>query len=88
VNEKQGTPSGGPESEGAKIFRTVRVRRWGHSAVVALSKPIRNMLGAEVGDEIAFRKVGRVVVVSVIRAYQVIQVSEEEKRKAVEAVGV
>jgi hypothetical protein len=45
------------------------------------------MLGAEVGDEIAFRKVGRVVVISVIRAFQVIQVSEEEKRKAIEAVG-
>lgn len=45
------------------------------------------MLGCEVGDQIAFRKVGRVVVIAVIRPFQVIQVSEEEKRKAVEAVG-
>lgn len=73
--------------DASKIFRTARVRKTGHAVVLSLPKPIRNLLGCEVGDEIAFRKVGRVVVISVIRAFQVIQISEEEKRKAVEAVG-
>lgn len=87
-NEPPLPRSGGSGSEQAKLFRTSRVRKTGHSVVISLPLPIRKLLGAEIGDEIAFRKVGRVVVISVIRAYQVIQVSEEEKRKAVEAVGV
>ena len=87
MDTKEPGRSGVAEGEQGKIFRTSRVRRWGHAAVITLPKPIRVMLGCEVGDQIAFRKVGRVVVIAVIRPFQVIQVSEEEKRKAVEAVG-
>lgn len=87
MSAKQAGRSGEGRVEAPGIFRTSRVRRAGHAAVISLPKPIRKLLDAEIGDEIAFRKIGRYVVISVIRAFQVIQVSEEEKRKAVEAVG-
>jgi antitoxin component of MazEF toxin-antitoxin module len=87
VSASQVRRSGEGSNDTPKTFRTSRVRKTGHSVVVSLPVPIRNLLGCKVGDQIAFRRVGRVVVISVIRAYQVIQISDEEKRKAVEAVG-
>lgn len=80
--------SGEGKPKPPKTFFNRPVVKHGDSYVITLPKPLRKLIGCDVGDEISFRKVGRVVVISVLRAFQVIQVSEEEKRKAVEAVGV
>jgi hypothetical protein len=45
------------------------------------------LLGCESGDQIAFRKVGRVVLISVVRASSAIPISDEERREAVKALG-
>jgi antitoxin component of MazEF toxin-antitoxin module len=64
------------------------VRRWGHSHVVTLSKEVRAVLGIKGGDQIAFRKIGRYVVIAVVNAFQVVPASEKERQQAREALGV
>lgn len=69
------------------LLSTNRVRRWGGSYVVTLNKDVRQALGYADGDVIAFRKVGRYVFLSLVRAFAVAPVSEEEIRKARQALG-
>ena len=88
VSENGKGRSGVDEKDASLCFNMERVRRHGHSIIVTLHAPLRKMLGVQVGDHLAFRKLGRYVVISVIRPYQIVQFSEEEKRKAVESVGV
>lgn len=63
------------------------VRKVGHSHVVSLSREVRAFLNIQVGDRLSFRRVGRMVYLSVIRAFQVAPVSNEEKRQARAAAG-
>jgi antitoxin component of MazEF toxin-antitoxin module len=74
-------------SETPQLLSTKPVRRWGNSYVVTLSQEVRKALGIKLGDRVAFRKLGRYVVMGVERACQVIPVSSEEKRQAHEAIG-
>lgn len=71
-----------------QLLSTNRVRRWGGSYVVSLTKDVRAALGLSDGDTVAFRKVGRYVFVSVVRAFAVAPVSKEEIQQAREALGV
>lgn len=61
---------------------------WGNSYVLTLDKLVRNVLGVKAGDRVAFRKVGKYVVMALERADAVIPLSEEEKRQARAALGV
>lgn len=69
-------------SDTPRLLSTKPVRIWGHGHVVALSREVREALGAELGDQITFRKVGRYVFIAVVRAASVIPVSESELREA------
>ena len=80
--------SGGVAVSTPQLLSTNRVRRWGGSYVVSLTKDVRRALGIADGDTIAFRQVGRYVFVSVVRAFAVAPVSKEEMRQAREALGV
>lgn len=71
-----------------QLLSTNRVRRWGGSYVVSLTKEVRQALGLTDGDTIAFRKVGRYVFVSVVRAFAVAPVTKEEIQQARAALGV
>jgi len=74
-------------SETPKLLATKPVRKWGHGYVVSVPKEVREALSCGVGDQIAFRKVGRYVFIAVVRAFAVAPVSEEEKRQAHAAIG-
>lgn len=63
------------------------VRKWGNSYVLTLDKLVRQVLGVKAGDRVAFRKVGKYVVIALERAASVIPISEEEKRQARAALG-
>jgi antitoxin component of MazEF toxin-antitoxin module len=69
-----------------KILYTQPVQKWGESYVIRLPLPLRKFLGLQEGDEVAFRKVGRVFLVAVVRPCSVIPVSEAEVREAVEVL--
>jgi len=58
------------------------VRLMGHSHVVSLPKEVRSALQIKLGDQIAFRKVGRCVFIAVVSAMEVMPVSEAEVRQA------
>jgi antitoxin component of MazEF toxin-antitoxin module len=62
--------------------------RSGNSFVIRLPKYLRTFLGVKEGDEVAFRKVGRVFLIAVIHPFSVIPVSDEEIRQAMKALGV
>lgn len=80
-------PSGGVEKEFPMLLSTKAVRKRGASHVVTLSREVRQALDIKVGDQIAFRKVGRYVFISVVRAFVVAPVSEEEMRQAHASIG-
>lgn len=63
------------------------VRKVGHSHVVSLSREVRAVLGVQVGDQLSFRRVGRVVYIAVLRGLSLAPVSNGEKKLAREAVG-
>lgn len=65
-----------------QLLSSKPVRKWGHSHVVSLSPEVRKALGVQLGDVIAFRKVGRYVLISILRACSVIPVSEAEIKEA------
>ena len=65
-----------------QLLATNRIRKWGGSYVVSLTKDVRKALGVTEGDNIAFRKVGRYVFVAVIRAFVVAPVSKDELQQA------
>lgn len=71
-----------------QLLSTNRVRRWGGSYVVSLTKDVRQALGIGANDTVAFRKVGRYVFMSVVRAFAVAPVSKEEIQQARAALGV
>jgi antitoxin component of MazEF toxin-antitoxin module len=79
--------SGGLPMNTPRLISTNRIRRWGGSYVVTLNKEVRQALGIGADDTIAFRKVGRFVFVSVVRAFAVAPISKEEIRQAHEALG-
>lgn len=63
------------------------MRLWGHGHVVSVPPEVRDVLGAQFGDQIAFRKVGRYVFISVVREVEEVPLSVdevEEARKVVE----
>jgi antitoxin component of MazEF toxin-antitoxin module len=74
-------------TETPQLLAIKPVRKWGHSHVVTLSKEVRAALDVKAGDQVTFRKVGRMVYIAVIRAFQVAPVSEAEKRQARAAAG-
>jgi hypothetical protein len=69
-------------SDTPQLLSTKPIRKWGHSHVVSVSPEVRAALGVKLGDWIAFRKVGRYVVISILRAASVIPVSDAEVRQA------
>ncbi len=71
-----------------QLLATNRIRKWGGSYVVSLTKDVRAALGVKEGDDVAFRKVGRYVFVAVVRAFAVAPVSKEEMQQARAALGV
>lgn len=66
---------------------TLRVRKWGNSYVLLLPKEFRNLLGIVHRDLIAFRKLGRNVVLKRISGADLIPVTEAEARRRVVGVG-
>lgn len=80
--------SGGRLMATPLLLSTNRVRRWGGSYVVTLSREVRAALGISDGETIAFRKVGRYVFLTVVRAFAVAPVTEEEIKQARQALGV
>jgi len=74
-------------SETPQLLATKPVRKYSHSHIVTLSREVRDVLGVKAGDVLAFRKVGRYVFISVVRAFQVAPVTVEEKRQAHAAIG-
>lgn len=58
------------------------VRKYGHSFCVVMPREVREALGAEVNDQISFRKVGRYVFIAVVRACSVLPVSAAELKEA------
>lgn len=71
-----------------ELLSVDRVRRWGGSHAVSLNKAVRTVMGIQVGDQIAFRKVGRYVFISVVRAEVVAPVSKDEVAIARRSLGV
>lgn len=80
-------PSGGLAMNTPQLLSMNRVRRWGGSYVVSLSKDVRRALGISDAAMIAFRKVGNCVFLAVVRAGSVPPVSEEEIKFGREALG-
>lgn len=70
------------------LLEVSRVRKYGSSFVVTLGKTLRNVMGISVGDQLAYRKVGRYVFITVVRAEVVAPVSKEELAIARRALGV
>jgi antitoxin component of MazEF toxin-antitoxin module len=75
-------PSGGQVMETPQLLSVNRVRLWGGSHVVSLSKEVRAAMGIKGGDTVAFRKVGRYVFLAVVRAFAVAPVTREEIQQA------
>jgi antitoxin component of MazEF toxin-antitoxin module len=75
-------------TETPMLLSTKPIRKWGHSHVVTLPPEVRAVLGAKLGDQLTFRKVGRYVFLAVVHAFAVAPVSEEEFRQARAALGV
>lgn len=80
-------PSGDVVSGTPQLLASARVRRWGGSHVVTIDRYVREALGLKAGDRVAFRKVGKYVVIALERACSVIPVSEEERRQARAVLG-
>lgn len=59
---------------------TVRARKWGHSMVIVLPRELREFLGVVHRDLIAYRKVGRYVLLRRIRAGELVPVGDEGAR--------
>lgn len=74
-------------SETPRLLAVRPVRVWGHGHVVSLTREVREALGAQLGDQITFRKVGRYVFISVLRAATAIPISDSEFKEAREALG-
>lgn len=70
------------------LLGTKRIRKWGHSHVISLPAEVRDALGVKMGDSITFRKVGRYVVMAVVRALTVAPLTEKEIRESREVLGV
>lgn len=64
------------------ILSINRIRKNGHTAVVSLPLHVREALGAKLGDSLAFRRVGRHVVMTVVRPACVLPISEAERQQA------
>lgn len=60
----------------------VRVRRWSKCFVIVLPREMREFFGIVHRDMLAYRKVGRLVVLRKIRAGELLPVSESEAREA------
>jgi hypothetical protein len=54
------------------------VRKYGHGHVISFPPEVREVLGAQFGDQIVFRKVGRYVFLSVLRVAEEVPVSVDE----------
>lgn len=80
--------SGGLLMATPQLLATNRIRKWGGSYVVSLTKEVRKALGVKDGDDVAFRKIGRYVVVAVVHAFAVAPVSSQEVKQARAALGV
>lgn len=80
-------PSGDLLMETPQLLSTKPVRKWGHSHVVSLDRPVREALDLKLGDQVTFRKVGRYVFLAVVRAFVVAPISEEERRLGRAVVG-
>lgn len=80
--------SGGGLMDTPILLGTKRIRKWGHSHVVSLPAEVREVLGVKMGDSITFRKVGRYVLIAVVRALGVAPLSEKEIQQSREALGV
>jgi antitoxin component of MazEF toxin-antitoxin module len=87
IMHKEMPPSGGSTLQTRQLLSLKDVRRWGNSTVVTLSKEVREALNAKVGDKLAFRKVGRFVLLVVVRAVTVCPITEEEIREGHAALG-
>jgi len=74
-------------SDTPQLLASERVRRWGGSHVVTLSKQVRAVMNLKAGDRVAFRKVGKYIVIALERACSVIPISEDEKRQARAVLG-
>lgn len=74
--------------ETPQLLSVDRVRIWGGSHAVSLNKAVRVAMGIEDGDMIAFRKVGRYVFISVVRAQVVAPVSKDEVAMARRNLGL
>jgi antitoxin component of MazEF toxin-antitoxin module len=64
----------------------VRVRKWGNSMVLVLSPELKAFFGVVHRDLLAFRKVGRYVLLRRIRAGELVPVSEAEARQTLAEV--
>jgi hypothetical protein len=65
----------------------LRVRNWSHSWVIVLPRELREFFGVVHRDMLAYRKVGRLVVLRRIRAGELLPVTEAEAREAAAKVG-
>lgn len=74
-------------SDTPQLLSTKRVRCWGGSHVVTLSKEVREALQLKEGDTVAFRRYGRYVVLAVVRVFTNIPMSQEEAARARAALG-
>lgn len=59
----------------------VRVRKWGSSYVICLPKELREFLAVVHRDMLAYRKVGRHVVLKRITPSELLPLGEGEKRR-------
>jgi bifunctional DNA-binding transcriptional regulator/antitoxin component of YhaV-PrlF toxin-antitoxin module len=67
---------------------TVRVRKWGSSLVITLPKEIRDFLGIVRRDLVAYRKVGRYVVLRRISGAELLPVTNAEAKRDSSSVGL
>lgn len=87
VMQKQLPPTSEAEVKVQPVLSVKGVRKYGNSVVVTLSAEVRKALDVQVGDKVAFRKVGRYVLLAVVRAYAVVPISEEEIKRGHAALG-
>jgi antitoxin component of MazEF toxin-antitoxin module len=81
-----GLPSIGVTCVSEEFEGIVRVKKWGNSMVLVLPVELREFFGLVPRDILAFRKVGRYVMIRRIRAGELVPLSEQEARQGLLAV--
>jgi bifunctional DNA-binding transcriptional regulator/antitoxin component of YhaV-PrlF toxin-antitoxin module len=65
----------------------LRVRNWSRSWVIVLPRELREFFGVVHRDMLAYRKVGRLIVLRRIRAGELLPVTDAEAKEAAGKVG-